>query len=146
VAHTFLSSAISKRNSCLSRFLIPRITLASFALYRDLKGPEHAVWTRFACKNNPCIHILVAPKLFPLFLWLFVSCPLARGLVCRQRPHRFETNSCSSQTGCIRLVIAHGYPAGDTHQTARGLPELRALVPTCNIQVLSSTSIITLSA
>jgi len=33
----------------------------------------------------------------------------------------------SSQTACIRLVIAHMYPASDAHQCTREVPELRAL-------------------
>ena len=54
---------------------------------------------------------------------------------------------CSSQTLCIRLVIAHVHPQGDSHQSTRGLLELRTLLPlelrtllpTSCIQVLSST-------
>jgi len=38
-------------------------------------------------------------------------------------------------------MIAHVHPQGDAHQTTRRLPELRALLPTSWIQVLSLTFI-----
>jgi len=41
-----------------------------------------------------------------------------------------------------RLMIAHVHTQGDAHQTIRGLPELRALLPTSCMQVLSPTFIV----
>jgi len=96
----FPFSAISEHDSCLSCFLIPKITSASLAPYRNLKGPEHAVWTvptRFACKNTPCIHMSMAPKLFPMFFLLLVCCALARALVCPPATPQIWTNSCRTR-------------------------------------------------
>ena len=41
---------------------------------------------------------------------------------------------CSSQTACIRPVIAHVRPPGDVNRSIRGLSKLRALLPTSCVQ------------
>jgi len=99
VAHTFLFSVISERDSCLSCFLIPKITSAALAPCRKLKGPEHTVWTvptRFACKHTPCIHMSMTPKLFPMFILLIV-CALTRTLVYPPATPQIWTNSCRAR-------------------------------------------------
>ena len=65
----------SRCSSYWSYFLIPKITSAALAPCRQLKGPQPAVWTvptQFACKNTPCIHMSMAPKLFPMLILLIV--------------------------------------------------------------------------
>ena len=53
----------------------------------------------------------------------------------RWQPIRFERMATVLiQSPCIRPVIEHVHPPGDVNQSIRGLPYLRALLPTSCVQ------------
>jgi len=96
------------------------------------KGREHAVdgaYTLSACKNAPRINILMPSKFCPLLffhpVWIHFVHPWSGA---GDPSDLNEYMSYSSQTACIRLIIAQVHPQGEAHQTTRGLPELRELL------------------
>jgi len=85
------------------------------------RWPARSVWWYFVSMSEiTCIHGLFAGDLWDLNEYML----------------------CSSQTACVRLVIAHVHTQSDAHQTICGLPELWELLPTSCMQVLSPTFII----
>jgi len=91
--------------------------------------------TPCACKNTTCIQMLMTSELRSLIFCLLVditSC--IHGLYSGNPSDLNKWLPCSSQTACIRLVIAHMHPPGDMNRSIRGLPQLRALLPTSCVQ------------
>ena len=123
VVHAFPFSAIRDSNPCLTRFSILKTTSASSAWFERAR---HAVWTvptRCAC-NKPCAFTCWWPQssvCWYFFCWSEItSCTLG---LCAGHPSDLnEWLLCSSQTVCIRQVIAHVHPQGDPLQTIRRLP------------------------
>jgi len=105
------------------------------------KGWGHAVdgaYTLSSCMNAPRIHISMASKFCPPLFFLPVWNHFVRAWSGARDPSDLnEYMSCSSQTACMCLTIAHVHPQGEVNQTIFGLPELRALLPTSCVQVLS---------
>ena len=91
--------------------------------------------TPCACKNSTCIQLLMTSEFCPLILCLLVDITsYIHGLCAGNPSHLNEWLPCSSQTACTRPVLAHVHPPGDVNRSIRGLPSLRALLPTSCVQ------------
>jgi len=94
-------------------------------------------------QETTCIQMLMASEFCPLIFCLLVYITSCIHGLCAGNPSDLtEWLPCSSQTACIRPVIAHVYPPGDVNWSIRGLPLLQAVLPTSCVQGADITMII----
>ena len=87
--------------------------------------------TPCACKNTTCIQMLMASEFCPLIFCLFVDITSYIHGLCAGNPSDLnELLPCSSQTACVRPVLARVHPPGDLNRSI----QLRALLPTSCVQ------------
>jgi len=91
--------------------------------------------TPCACNNTTCLQMLMASEFCPLIFCLLVDITSCMHGLCVGNPSDLNKwLPCSSQTACIRPLIAHVHPPGDVNRSIRGLLKLRVLLPTSCVQ------------